>query len=139
MNSTGLNCGVSGSCAHKVCLSAPSVSGVYGVQFSMRFRPSYNCWGFSFAVGRAVSFFGGIQHSPVDGCSVGSCNISQLFFFFFYNFTHGNVFISILLSQFIPPAPSLAVSTSPLSTSVSYTCSASRRIGIIFLESIYMH
>ena len=27
-----------------------------------------SCWGFSFALGRGVSFFGGIQHSRVDGC-----------------------------------------------------------------------
>ena len=25
-----------------------------------------SCWGFSFALGRGVSFFGGIQHSPVN-------------------------------------------------------------------------
>ena len=31
------------------------------------------CWGFSFAFGRGVSFFGGIQHSPFDGCSAASC------------------------------------------------------------------
>ena len=28
--------------------------------------PSF--WGFSFALGCGVSFFGGIQHSPVKGC-----------------------------------------------------------------------
>ena len=33
-----------------------------------------SCWGFSFAPGCGVSFFGGIQHSPVDGCSATSCN-----------------------------------------------------------------
>ena len=27
----------------------------------------WSCWGFSFALGCEVSFFGGIQHSPVDG------------------------------------------------------------------------
>ena len=26
-------------------------------------------WGFSFALGEGASFFGRIQHSPVDGCS----------------------------------------------------------------------
>ena len=31
-------------------------------------------WGFSFALGRGVSFFGGMQHSPVDDCSAVSCN-----------------------------------------------------------------
>ncbi|MBS4111584.1 hypothetical protein KG031_11360, partial [Streptococcus pneumoniae] len=33
-----------------------------------------SCWGFSFALGFGVSFFGGIQHSPVDGCSAASCD-----------------------------------------------------------------
>ena len=31
-------------------------------------------WGFSFELERGVYFFGGIQHSPVDGCSALSCN-----------------------------------------------------------------
>ena len=34
--------------------------------------PSF--WGFSFAPGLAVSFFGEIQHSPVDACSAANCN-----------------------------------------------------------------
>ena len=37
-----------------------------------------SCWGFSFALGCGVSFFGGIQHSPVDGCSVASCSFGVL-------------------------------------------------------------
>ena len=37
-----------------------------------------SCWDFSFALGRGVSFFGGIQHSPVDGCSAVSCNFRVL-------------------------------------------------------------
>ena len=37
-----------------------------------------SCWGLSFALGHGVSFFGGIQHSPVDGCSVVSCNFGVL-------------------------------------------------------------
>ena len=37
-----------------------------------------SCWGFSFALGRGVSFFGGIQCSPVDGCSAVSCNFGVL-------------------------------------------------------------
>ena len=36
------------------------------------------CWGFSFALGYGVSFFGGIQHSPVNGCSAASCNFGVL-------------------------------------------------------------
>ena len=34
--------------------------------------------GFSFALGCGVSFFGGIQHSPVDSCSAMSCNFGAL-------------------------------------------------------------
>ena len=40
------------------------------------FLPS--CWGFSFDLGRGVSFFGGIKHSPVDVCSAASCNFGVL-------------------------------------------------------------
>ena len=36
------------------------------------------CWGLSFALGHGVSFFGGIQHSPVDGCSVVGCSFGIL-------------------------------------------------------------
>ena len=37
-----------------------------------------SCWGFSFAFRHCISFFGGIQHSPVDGCSAVSCNFGVL-------------------------------------------------------------
>ena len=37
-----------------------------------------SCPGLSFALGHGVSFFGGIQHSPVDGCSSVSCNFAVL-------------------------------------------------------------
>ena len=37
-----------------------------------------SCWGFFFALGCKVSFFGGIQHSPVDGCSAAICNFGVL-------------------------------------------------------------
>ena len=37
-----------------------------------------SCWGFSFALGHVVSFFGGIQHPPVDSCSAASCNFGFL-------------------------------------------------------------
>ena len=32
----------------------------------------------SFALGHGISFFGGIQHSPVNGCSTVSCNFGVL-------------------------------------------------------------
>ena len=37
-----------------------------------------SCWGFSFALGCGLSFLGGIQHSPVDGCSAASNNFGVL-------------------------------------------------------------
>ena len=36
------------------------------------------CWGFSFALGCGLSFFGGIQHSAVNSCSAASCNFGVL-------------------------------------------------------------
>ena len=36
------------------------------------------CWGFSFALGCGISFFSGIQHFPVDGCSAVNCNFGVL-------------------------------------------------------------
>ena len=42
-----------------------------GIGFDSKrdFAPLLSCWGFSFTLECEVSFFGGIQHSPVDGCS----------------------------------------------------------------------
>ena len=37
-----------------------------------------SCWGFSFALGCGVYFFGGIQHSPVNDWSAVSCNFGVL-------------------------------------------------------------
>ena len=37
-----------------------------------------SCWGFSFALGCGVSFFGMIQSSPVDDCSTMSCSFGVL-------------------------------------------------------------
>jgi len=60
-------------------LSPPSISGEYGVWFLNTVLPLLpSCWGFSFALGCGVSFFGGIQHSPVNGCSAVSCNFGVL-------------------------------------------------------------
>ena len=38
--------------------------------------PSF--WGFSLALGREASFFGGIQRSPVQFCSAASCDFGIL-------------------------------------------------------------
>ena len=37
-----------------------------------------SCWGFSFNLRRRVSFFGGIHHSSVGGCSAVNCNFGVL-------------------------------------------------------------
>ena len=37
-----------------------------------------SCWGFSFALARGVSFYGGVLHFSVNGCSVASCNFCVL-------------------------------------------------------------
>ena len=37
-----------------------------------------SCWAFSFALGYGVSFFGGIQHFPLSGCSAASFNFGVL-------------------------------------------------------------
>ena len=56
----------------RFCLCIRGISGGYEVWLNMivPFLPS--CWGSSFALGCRVSLFGGIQHSPVDGCSAAS-------------------------------------------------------------------
>ena len=66
---------VGSPCAHNV-LFEPSESlwWVWGLILNaiLLFLPS--CWGFFFALQCGVSFFGGIQHSPVDGYSAAGCN-----------------------------------------------------------------
>ena len=42
---------------------------VWGLILNVILHLLPSCWGFSFALGRGVSFSGGIQHSPFDGCS----------------------------------------------------------------------
>ena len=50
----------------------------------MRFVSKYNFapptifGGFTFALGRGISFFGGIQYSPVGACSAASCDFGVL-------------------------------------------------------------
>ena len=55
---------------------------VWALQVSlvgMGFSPLLlSCWSFSFALGCEVSFSGGIQPSPVDGCSAASFNSGVL-------------------------------------------------------------
>ena len=70
-----LSLGSLGPGAHKV-LFEPSkhLWWVWGLILNAILLLLPSCCGFSFALGHGVSFLGGIQHSPVDGCSVASCN-----------------------------------------------------------------
>ena len=45
-----------------------------GFESKLYFTPLPSCWGFCFALGRGVSFFGGIQLSPVNSYSAASCS-----------------------------------------------------------------
>ena len=77
--SGSVSVGCLGPGVHKVFLSPLRVSGGYGVLVLNAISPFLpSCWGFSFTLGCGVSFFGGIQHSPVDGCSAVSCNFGVL-------------------------------------------------------------
>ena len=51
---------------------------VWGVILNEILPLLLSCWGFSFALRCGMSFFGGIQHSPVDGCSAATCNFGVL-------------------------------------------------------------
>ena len=57
--------------AHNVCLWP-----VWGLVLNAISPLLLSCWSFSFGCG--VSFFGRIQHSPVDGCSAVSSNLGVL-------------------------------------------------------------
>ena len=64
--------------ANKVCLSPLSILVGMGFDSKHNFAPPIVLRGFSFALGHRVSFFGGTQHSPIDGFSVVSCNFGVL-------------------------------------------------------------
>ena len=76
--SGSVSVGSLGPGAHKV-LFEPSecLWGAWGLIANLISPLIPSCWGF-FAFGRGVSFFGGIQHSPVDGCSAARCNFVVL-------------------------------------------------------------
>ena len=85
-----LTCTCAGDTQTQFCLSLSGISGSWCTQgFFEPFKHHWqvwglilnvispllpSCWGFSFALGCGASLFGGIQHSPVDGCSATSCN-----------------------------------------------------------------
>ena len=49
-----------------------------GIDSKCNFTPLPSCWGFSFALACGVSFFGGIQHSLVNGRSAVTCSFGIL-------------------------------------------------------------
>ena len=89
-----LTCASSGDTQTQFCLSLCGISGSWYAQGL--FGPSEHLWqvrglilnmisplipsssGFSFAPGRGVSLFGGIQHPLVDGCSAAWCSFGVL-------------------------------------------------------------
>ena len=77
--SGSVSVGPLGPGAHKV-LFEPSehLWWVWGLVLSVILPFLLSCWGFSLALRCGVSFFGGIQHSPVDGCLAASCNFGVL-------------------------------------------------------------
>ena len=68
-----------GPSAHKA-LSEPSelLWQVWGLILNMILPILPSCWGFFFARGHGLSFFGGIQHSLVNNCSAAICNFGVL-------------------------------------------------------------
>ena len=72
-------CGVSGSWCEQG-LFEPSEHNwqVWGLTPNVISFLLPSCWSFSFALGCGLSFSGGIQHSPIKGCSVASCNFGVL-------------------------------------------------------------
>ena len=72
-------CEVSGSwCTHSLFEPFECLWRVWGLILSVILPLLLSCWGFSFALVRGVSFFGGIQHSPLNGCPAASCNFGVL-------------------------------------------------------------
>ena len=61
-------CGLSGSwCAQGLLEPSEHLWQVWGLILNTISPLLPSCWGFSFALGCGVSFFGAIQHSPVNG------------------------------------------------------------------------
>ena len=77
--SGSVSVGSLGAGAHKVSFEPFWASLVgWGVILNEISPLLLSCWGFSFALRCGMSFFGGIQHSPVDGCSAASCSFGVL-------------------------------------------------------------
>ena len=128
-------CGVSW-CAKGFVLSPLSVWWIWGLILNVVSPLLLSCWGFSFALGHGVSFFGGIQHSPVDDCSVASCNFGvltgedeRMSFYFailkakphLFIHTHTYIYMLLLLSRFSRVRLCDPIDSSPQGSSVPET------------------
>ena len=67
---------------------------IWGLILNMVLTLLPSCWGFSFALG-CGALFGGIQHSPVSGCSAASCNFGVLE----GEDEHGSFYFAIIVVQ----------------------------------------
>ena len=77
--SDSVSVGPLGPGAHKV-LFEPSkrFQQVWGLILNGISPLLLSCWGFSFALGRGISFYVGVLHFSVNGCSKSSCNFGVL-------------------------------------------------------------
>ena len=72
-------CWASGSwCAQVLFEPSEHLWWIWGLILNVTLLLLPSCWGFSFSLEHGVSFFGGIPHSPVDGCWALSCNFGVL-------------------------------------------------------------
>ena len=72
-------CGVSRSwCTQVLFEPSEHLWQVWGLILNMILPLLQSCWGFSFDLEHGISSFGGIQHSPVNACSVASCHFGDL-------------------------------------------------------------
>ena len=70
-------CGVS-CCAQVLFEPSKHLWRVWGLILNVIWPLLPSFWGFSFAIRCGVSFFGGIQYSPVNGSSAAGCNFGVL-------------------------------------------------------------
>ena len=84
------------------------------------------------------------HHPPIPPIQVTTEHRAELpvlysMFLLAIYFMHGSVYMSILISQFIPPSPSLPCPHVHSLHLCLYSCPANRFICTIFLDSTYMH